>query len=65
MKNICICAVTPNLKRGQTELMVVGTGKLAYLWIGAEDAYYGYIDNSAKLRKFLRSALKRMEATPK
>lgn len=60
--NSCIEAATPAGKP-ITQLEMVGGGVHAYLWIGCKGGFYGYIDNTPELRKFIRGALKRLESS--
>ncbi len=48
------------VKRPQLEM--VGRGKYSYLWIGHANGFYGFIDNTPALRKFIRGALRRLES---
>ena len=63
MKNSRIAASSP-VGRKRTELRMVGSGKYGYIWIGSDDVFHGFIDNTPTLRKFLRGALKRLTAPP-
>ncbi|MFB3828964.1 MAG: hypothetical protein ACE15B_19515 [Bryobacteraceae bacterium] len=42
-------------------LVLHGSGKNAYLWIGNDHAFVGVVSNAPATRAFLRKALARME----